>query len=578
MDPQPQSHSPQLNPLSSRVGMALAYWAYPHQDKAEASKVLKYPEPWEHAQPGKYLPADWPTPQYGADGRLVPGSPEGWNTQHNEKGKLENQFQVSINSETKEITFDFKGSDAWSNWKSDLANAGASEFAKIAPQAQAVYDHLRQQPQFQDFRFAATGHSLGGGMAQSFALHNQIDAYVYNSLPIARETIKGGYFDSQGGFEKALERYQASGRTVHDVRTPNDIATHAYEGVMQNQYLSHHTEPGAQWLPGARIPGVIKTGLLASKVGALPATYLMGKDHTMGAMADAQQALALTDEGRFRIPQGHQQLAEIPAEARRRLALLDAAPLVRADHLVPGQDPREPQRYRLERADGSVQHIEVARGGGAVEIDHRWVDGRRTVIELNTLRPSPVRITDYDAQGQRLQQDTVSWQKPFTPNPQAETIPDSARQANAQPAPEQDRPWSQRLNETQMRHFVQAHRELQGPLQAQGLGPEAMGRVCSALVVHCGRHRHPAQGQRFMLSGDGQTIGVLDQRWRVTEMPLGPALQKEMDAHLQQAERLAEQQRGVPQHTDAQRGSNLAPPWVAGKAGIAETSPAHALA
>ena len=573
MDPQPQSHSPQLNPLSSRVGMALAYWAYPHQDKAEASKVFMYPEPWEHGQPGKYLPADWPTPQYGANGRLLPGSPEGWNTQHNAEGKLENQFQVSINSETKEITFDFKGSDAWSNWKSDLANAGASEFAKIAPQAQAVYEHLRQQPQFQDFRFAATGHSLGGGMAQSFALRNQIDAYVYNSLPIARDTIKGSYFDAQGGFEQALQRYQASGRAVHDVRTPNDIATHAYEGVMQNQYLSHHTKPGPQWLPGARIPGVIKTALLASKVGTLPASYLMGKDHTMGAMADAQQALALNEDGHFRIPHGHQQLAEIPAEARRRLALLDAAPLVRADRVDPGQDPREPLRYRLEREDGSQQHIEVARGGGAVEIDHRWVDGRRTVIELNTLKPSPVRITDFDAQGQRLNQDTVSWQTTPEATP---PVPGTANQVQASKAAEL--PWSQRLSETQMRHFVQAHRDLLGPLQAQGLGPQEAGRVCAALVVHCGHYRHPAEGQTFMLSGDGQTVGVLDQRWRATEMPVATALQKDMDAHLQQAEQQAAQQRTEHQRTDPQRCSDTASPSVFTKAAGAEASHAHAMA
>lgn len=569
MDPQAQSQSPQLNPLSSRVGMALAYWAYPHQDKAEASKVLTYPEPWRHARPGRELPSDWPTPQYGANGRLLPGSPDGWNTQHNAQGKLENQFQVSINRRTKEITFDFKGSDAWSNWKSDLANAGASEFAKIAPQAQVVYEHLRQQPQFQDFRFAATGHSLGGGMAQSFALRNQIDAYVYNSLPIARDTIKGSYFDAQGGFDQALQRYQASGRVVHDVRTPNDIATHAYEGVMQNQYLSHHTAPGPQWLPGARIPGVIKTALLASKVGTLPATYLMGKDHTMGAMAEGQQALALNEEGRFRIPQGHQQLAEIPAEARRRLALLDAAPLVRADRVDAGHDPREPLRYRLEREDGSLQHIEVARGGGAVEIDHRRVDGRRTVIELNTLRPSPVRITDYDAQGQRLNQDTVSWQNAPGSEPHG-----PRGQLQAQASLQRELPWSQRLSETQMRHFVQAHRELHGPLQAQGLGPQDAGRVCAALVVHCGHHRHPAEGQSFLLSGDGQSVGVLDRRWRVTEMPIAPALLHDMDAHLKRAElQQAELQR--PGTLDGP-GNNGSPKTE--KSGMAEARHSQAMA
>ena len=41
MDENPQPvENRALNPLSARVGMALAYWAYPHKDEAQASKVL----------------------------------------------------------------------------------------------------------------------------------------------------------------------------------------------------------------------------------------------------------------------------------------------------------------------------------------------------------------------------------------------------------------------------------------------------------------------------------------------------------------------------------------------------------
>ena len=160
------SHKP-LNRLDARVAMALSFWAYPHQNVEEARKVAEYPEPWSYATPGRDLPPDWPTAQHDASGKLTQ---EGWNTQHNAEGKLENQFKVSINETTKEITFDFKGSDAWSNWKSDLGNAGASEFAKIQAKAQAAHEALKNDERFKDYRFAATGHSLGGGMAQSFEI------------------------------------------------------------------------------------------------------------------------------------------------------------------------------------------------------------------------------------------------------------------------------------------------------------------------------------------------------------------------------------------------------------------------
>lgn len=523
-----QQQQPQLNPLNARVGMALAYWAYPHKDEAQASKVLPYPESWEHAQPGRELPPDWPTPQYDSSGRLQPGSPEGWNTQHNAQGQLENQFQVSINRETQEITFDFKGSDAWSNWKSDLGNAGASEFAKIQAQAQAAFEHLSQHPEFRHFRFAATGHSLGGGMAQSFALRNNIDAYVYNSLPIARDTVRGDYFSEVGGYEAALARFQASGRVAHDVRTPNDIATHTFEGIMQNRYLSHHAGPGVQWLPGERIPGVIKTALLVSKLGTLPAAALMGKDHTMGALADGQQGLAVDAEGRFRVPHGHQQLAEIPAEARRRLALLEAAPLVRAQRLDMGQDPMEPRRYLLEREDGSRQFIELDPRSAAVEIDHRSADGSRILIEMDGRRHQPVRVTEFDAQGHRIRQDTVAWHQPVSAEPDARRIA-TAHEA-AQPIP-----WSQRLSETQMHHFMQAVQEIGPHLQERGLSQEQVGRVCAAAVVHCGRHHHPADGQQFMLSHNGETVGILDGGFRLTEMSVSAALRQDIDSHLELA-------------------------------------------
>ena len=76
--------------------MALAYWAYPHRDIKSAEKVIAYPDPWRHAQPGIQLPANWPTANLDANGRLKPNSPEGWNTQHNTDGKLENPYSQQL--------------------------------------------------------------------------------------------------------------------------------------------------------------------------------------------------------------------------------------------------------------------------------------------------------------------------------------------------------------------------------------------------------------------------------------------------------------------------------------------------
>lgn len=472
--------------LDARIGMALAYWAYPHKDESKANKVLPYPDGWEPARPGKAIPSSWLAPEYDHHGRLKPGSPDGWNTQHNDQGQLENQFKVSINRETREITFDFKGSDAWSNWWSDLANAGASEFAKIQAKAQAAFEHLSQHPEFRHFRFAATGHSLGGGMAQSFALRNNIDAYVYNSLPIARGTIASDYFAPVGGFEAAMARYTGSGRQVHDVRTPNDIATHAFEGVMQNRYLSHHVGDGPQWLPGARLPDFLKTVMLASKAGTVPAVLLMGKDHTMDRMADTQQGLPTDTTGRYRVPEGHQDFAQIPADVRRRFALLETSPVAKVTRLSSAQEPGDLDRYQVSRADGSRQYISVDPRNGAVEIDHYGTDGGRIRIDLNERRGQPARIHEYDAKGHLVRQEVLAMREPSgQPVHQADAI-----------HTDQARPWVR-----EMAQQVGPH------LRASGLSTVQIQRVCAAAVQRC--LQEPLTPERFVVSKDAQRLGIL---------------------------------------------------------------------
>ncbi|MDO8906176.1 hypothetical protein [Hydrogenophaga sp.] len=468
---------------------------------------MRYPDPWEHAQPGKHLPAYWPLADIDANGRLKAGSPEGWNTQHNASGRLENQFKISINDRTHEITFDFKGSDAWSNWKSDLGNAGASEFAKIEGQAQVALEALQNDERYKNYRFATTGHSLGGGMAQSFALRNNLDAYVYNSLPIARDTLRGGYFQSVGGADAALARYQASGRQVHDVRTPNDIATYAYEGVMQNQYLSRHTGAGPALLPGASVPDLLKTVLMASKVGTLPATALMGRDHTMGALVNAQHGLSLNSQGAFRIPEGHGDFASVPPQVRKLFAELSHSPVVKAIQTARPDDVSPHERFVITREDGSQQHIAVHQGRGDVEIDHYDQDGSHTRVELNARRGQPARVSGFDAQGRPVREELLALQTPRHNDPAQNALLDKAL------------------------------RETSDALARQGLSPVQVGQVCAAAVAHCTQHARHGRPEAFLVSGDGEVVGVMHENHYLSEMPIAPALEQDAAAHLAQAAR-----------------------------------------
>ena len=434
---------------------------------------------------------------------------EGWNTQHNAEGKLENQFQVSVNRETHEITFDFKGSDAWSNWKSDLGNAGASEFAKIQAKAQAAYEYLKDNPDYKDYRFATTGHSLGGGMAQSFALRNNLDAYVYNSLPVARDTIEGDYFKDAGGYAAALARYRASGRQVHDVRTPNDIATYFYGGVRQDQYLSQHVPPGPTMLPGSSLPTPLKTVLMASGSGTLVAGSVMASDHANKALVDGQQGLSVGKDGRYIIPEGHADFAQLPPGARKLFARLSESPVVKTI-CSETRGPSSPcDRFVVTREDGSQQHISVDSSNGGIDIDHYGKDGRHMRIEMNERRHQPARVTEFDAQGKPVHSETVALR-----------VEESGTRTAAKS-----------LSPEQQAQFVMAWRQTGDRLRDAGLSPAEVGQVCAAAVGHCARHGEKGPPEQFLVSKDVQRLGVMHPGRQLSELDIPQALHRSIEEH-----------------------------------------------
>lgn len=493
-----------LNPLDAAIAMKLAFWSYPHKDVEAAEKVAEYPKSWEYAVPGEHLAASFKgyTPAQA-------GQPaqEGWNTQHNAKGELINQFKVSINQDTKQITFDFKGSDNASNFRSDFGNAGASEFARIEAQAQKALEAMQADERYKGFSFATTGHSLGGGMAQSFALRNNLDAFVYNSLPIARDTIQGDYFQNVGGFDAALARYQHSGRTVHDIRTPNDIATFTYDTVARNQYLSDSVPPGIQRLPGAAIPDLLKAALMTSQVGAAPALAIMANDHRMGAMFDAQYGLGVNARnGAFRIPEGHVDFAAIPAKVRQPFAELSTSPVSKVFQSEQGAAhdgaPSAYNRFEIKREDGSTQRLSVHVASGEVELDHRHADGRRTLVALDPRHPESMRVTE-------------------TAAPNRTGVP--AAQAAVS------------LSATQQTQLQRIHEQLAPGLAAKGFSAEQIDRLGAATLAHLGQHTTKGGAQGIYLSRDGSRIAISHEHHQITELDVATALKKSPDEHLQAA-------------------------------------------
>src|SRR5579863_7265092 len=103
------------------TGQALAGYSYLSHDDDSVEKLRKLPVGWKEI-------GDVVEPDYFS---------EGYNVQKSSDGKvLENQFIVLINPDEKRIAFSIKGSTAFANFVSDIANGGHSEYLKIVDQMQ----------------------------------------------------------------------------------------------------------------------------------------------------------------------------------------------------------------------------------------------------------------------------------------------------------------------------------------------------------------------------------------------------------------------------------------------------------
>lgn len=133
--------------------------------------------PWSSVAAGAVsnLPAEWkalPPPYSGQDA--------GGN----------NQFVSFFNAQTNQVVMAFRGSENLSNWKSDFANSGAAEWDSIKAGAQAAFSNIQRD--YSGAEIMTDGHSLGGGMAQTFALANSLSGYGQNSFLGVEANAFGG--------------------------------------------------------------------------------------------------------------------------------------------------------------------------------------------------------------------------------------------------------------------------------------------------------------------------------------------------------------------------------------------------
>src|SRR5882724_5102486 len=164
------------------------------------------------------------------------------NISEDSSGVFSNQFRIFTNGT--QFVFAFKGSSATTNWIDDLIHDGSQAFAALEPVVQAAITALQDSPTYSaSFATAVAakqvftdGHSLGGGLAQSFALLNSYSGYGQNSLPISAPAA--AFIDNKLGGQYSVLRsaYESSHKFI-ETNTDGDIATIYYSTLTGQKYL-----------------------------------------------------------------------------------------------------------------------------------------------------------------------------------------------------------------------------------------------------------------------------------------------------------------------------------------------------
>ena len=195
-----------------------------------------------------------------------------------------NSFSTFVNTATQQVVIAFEGTQSESQLISDVANAGGSAWESIKQSFANILSQIRSQ--FPNWQIVTDGHSLGGGMAQTAALENDLSGYAQNSLPISPDAISD--INHSGGLHAALETWRASGNTFNEATVSHDITTIYYAGGL-NLYSNGITAPDAST---AVLPNIYSG--LENDAAKLAAKLELSKSAQVYALA-AEGAHSLTN-------------------------------------------------------------------------------------------------------------------------------------------------------------------------------------------------------------------------------------------------------------------------------------------
>jgi len=155
-------------------------------------------------------------------------------------------YRIFVNDTSKQIVFAFQGTVSGKVLFNDIVNQGQQVVANVIPRANA--DLLQIEQQFPGYQITATGHSLGGAEAQTFAAINAtsvdpISVYYFDSLPIAQSVLQPVAAAQGESVAELIANYQS--KAIGSNPTVQIVGTY-YAGEIAGDF--YHTFPNTIYL------------------------------------------------------------------------------------------------------------------------------------------------------------------------------------------------------------------------------------------------------------------------------------------------------------------------------------------
>jgi hypothetical protein len=190
---------------------------------------------WGLSQPGTFVyqyaknlqAAHW-VDITGTLSSLFPQNPNFYNN-----ARTNTSFHVYENSETNQVVIAFRGStppgltgQSLANWAADLkmSDQGFTSYEGIVSGADTALGLLENSLHIPQSQVVVDGHSLGGGIAQTFAAVNSLNGFAENPLPISPTSLS-----TIVGLSTQIANYH-TGNVFHTELLQGDVAAALYQG------------------------------------------------------------------------------------------------------------------------------------------------------------------------------------------------------------------------------------------------------------------------------------------------------------------------------------------------------------